>query len=1300
MSLSGGNADTPFAPLSGEETKDLGQFNDIEVYGNIYLKEATDQYTGYNVPLITTEKTNDNMIFNTTTLSSNWDFTVGTGQDTKESIFRINPTTGLNFETNNNPINIDWNELSYLNGARSNLQTQLDNLSPDLSSNQGYWGNFWNSNTITNSSANAINTVAFPTADPNNYGFSVSNSNRIVAGTAGIYMFVSTIQINKSQGSTTEEVFFWIRQNGVDIPDTAYKESIKAEPVLSTANWQLKMNAGDYFQLMWSSSDIHVQLVSYAAGTTPTKPAIPSVILTVSQVSYLVSGGAGMLPLTYNSTTKNLLCDASFQVVGNTDLSGNRTYVRGNLDLSGNVSATGSFFSYTRNIEAITVQNALWTDGSGTVPTGNNPTTMFTNVKNQSLTLYGWTWNGTAISTINGFGAVWVGSYARDYNNYSDAIAGQFYYYVFFECFSPGTNQNNSTFYFQKELTLDKGFYVAEWYSYWGAGNQYTTTSLSVSVGSGPALLTYNDSATRGSLTWQKRSLVFEVKTSGNNPLRWTYKDTQATSNIYFNASVAALKITKYNGVIVSDASYSSLISGSLCNLNNASLIGTNSINGTLTMTGIPSIYSSKGVNNICISTPFTSAAAGGSNSQNIAIGSGLALYAESFTDCIMLAQNAMTDVSQQQKTATQSIAIGNDIRGAGVRDILIGYSVRKSFDISHNDCVMVGWGIGTNATSITPHHRATALGSTIWRGYYSGTATRPVENVAVGYAVQGQAGFFGSFCTAVGALSQTWLAGNATTAAYNTSIGYYSGVDPQANNNGAYRQSYVGGTYLGAWARSRGDIAGILNATAIGYNTSTDASYCTVIGADASYNVQNTIRLGRPIDRTVASHLTVNGNTILTGNTTVGNLNITGTTTGLSFIDLSLTGNLAVGGRLDVSGNLNLTGQINSTWLNGQFTTVSNNISAVDTKANNAQNRADDAYNLAASAQSTATAAAAVGATNATAIVALTATVAGQGATIAGLEGTVATQGSAISTLQGDMTAQQGKTQYMLSVDAGTSSSQFYNNVKVFPSAISTTPGIYLSPTATSTFANGLECKTISTTAGEVQNLRGATVNIGDAAGAVNIDSSNVSIGNVASSTITIGNASGITTNVYGAFSATGNSITLGNAGGATNVNGLFAANGNTNVIGAINAGTTTTINGETLSIATGLNNTITIGNASSTSTTIWGDLSCNGVNTTLGGTGSGSTTKLNGNNISIGTGTNSKITIGNGLFTTTEIQGDLSGNGYNTILGNANSGSTTTLRGANISIGGLSSTIYINGLLYIPFNPTSFAQALAQWT
>jgi hypothetical protein len=45
-----------------------------------------------------------------------------------------------------------------------------------------------------------------------------------------------------------------------------------------------KMAAGDYIQLVWNANNTAVSLEQIPAAVSPTRPAIPSVILTVNQV--------------------------------------------------------------------------------------------------------------------------------------------------------------------------------------------------------------------------------------------------------------------------------------------------------------------------------------------------------------------------------------------------------------------------------------------------------------------------------------------------------------------------------------------------------------------------------------------------------------------------------------------------------------------------------------------------------------------------------------------------------------------------------------------------------------------------------------------------------------------------------------------------------------------------------------------------------------------------------------------------------------------------------------------------------
>jgi hypothetical protein len=45
------------------------------------------------------------------------------------------------------------------------------------------------------------------------------------------------------------------------------------------------MQANDYVELVWCTTDVLAKIVAYAAGTSPTRPSIPSVIATLTFVS-------------------------------------------------------------------------------------------------------------------------------------------------------------------------------------------------------------------------------------------------------------------------------------------------------------------------------------------------------------------------------------------------------------------------------------------------------------------------------------------------------------------------------------------------------------------------------------------------------------------------------------------------------------------------------------------------------------------------------------------------------------------------------------------------------------------------------------------------------------------------------------------------------------------------------------------------------------------------------------------------------------------------------------------------------
>jgi len=54
---------------------------------------------------------------------------------------------------------------------------------------------------------------------------------------------------------------------------------------IGALNFFVDLAANDYLQIMWRVSDTGVSIEHYAAGTSPTRPVVPSVIVTISFVS-------------------------------------------------------------------------------------------------------------------------------------------------------------------------------------------------------------------------------------------------------------------------------------------------------------------------------------------------------------------------------------------------------------------------------------------------------------------------------------------------------------------------------------------------------------------------------------------------------------------------------------------------------------------------------------------------------------------------------------------------------------------------------------------------------------------------------------------------------------------------------------------------------------------------------------------------------------------------------------------------------------------------------------------------------
>ena len=96
-----------------------------------------------------------------------------------------------------------------------------------------------------------------------------------------MYNIQFSAQLDRT-ASTVGLIFIWLRINGVDIPYSATQVRIQGKDAETVAAWNFveRLNAGDYFELMWSTDDTASQILAEPA-VAPV-PAIPSIILTVT----------------------------------------------------------------------------------------------------------------------------------------------------------------------------------------------------------------------------------------------------------------------------------------------------------------------------------------------------------------------------------------------------------------------------------------------------------------------------------------------------------------------------------------------------------------------------------------------------------------------------------------------------------------------------------------------------------------------------------------------------------------------------------------------------------------------------------------------------------------------------------------------------------------------------------------------------------------------------------------------------------------------------------------------------------
>jgi hypothetical protein len=163
----------------------------------------------------------------------------------------------------------------------------------DISASTYYpYGGFQDSTDQTAANTTTAYPMTYNTTDYAD-GVSLASGSRITAGYSGLYNLQFSAQFVNTD-SSIHDIDIWFRKNGTNIDNSNSRFSVPNKHgsvdghLIAGLNFFVALAKNDYIEIMWSTTSTAVSLESLPTSTSPTRPAIPSVIATLS---YLSSNG-------------------------------------------------------------------------------------------------------------------------------------------------------------------------------------------------------------------------------------------------------------------------------------------------------------------------------------------------------------------------------------------------------------------------------------------------------------------------------------------------------------------------------------------------------------------------------------------------------------------------------------------------------------------------------------------------------------------------------------------------------------------------------------------------------------------------------------------------------------------------------------------------------------------------------------------------------------------------------------------------------------------------------------------------
>lgn len=175
----------------------------------------------------------------------------------------------------------------YFNGLQNITQNLLGpNGGRFMNTPHGGWSSDSDQVAVSTTAAYAVTFDVTDVAD----SVYLANSSRMTTTYAGVYNLQFSIQFSNTD-TQIHDVDVWAAVNGTNLANSNSRFSVPNRHggvdghLIAALNLFLTMQANDYVELYWHTDNTNVYIEQINAASSPTRPATPSVIATMSFVS-------------------------------------------------------------------------------------------------------------------------------------------------------------------------------------------------------------------------------------------------------------------------------------------------------------------------------------------------------------------------------------------------------------------------------------------------------------------------------------------------------------------------------------------------------------------------------------------------------------------------------------------------------------------------------------------------------------------------------------------------------------------------------------------------------------------------------------------------------------------------------------------------------------------------------------------------------------------------------------------------------------------------------------------------------